>query len=161
MINPSELKYDKKKKEMYLPDYLWCENFPLTIVSDRVVYIWGVNGITGYESSPVKLVDKRGKEIVGIRYYNIHVTGKAELDFEGMGLEFQNICTKCGFADYAEKEGNNWGPGHDVIKENTYDGSDLFTFKHCEWVSMCTPKVRKIAHKYKLSNFKFSGFRSV
>jgi len=140
-----------------LPDTLLCGHYPLTIVSDKVLKAWENEGVTGYESFPVKLVNSEQIEIDDQQYHNITIMGRAELDFSKMGVTITNICDVCGGVEY-NKETWEFGPA--IIKENSYDNSDLFVCKHFISAPLCSLKVLKIVYESKLSNFYFENFET-
>ena len=138
-----------------LPDFLSCGHYPLTLISERTLDVWRAAGITGYESFPVKLVNKQDEEICDVQYHNIIITGRAELDYKKMGVKIKKICSKCGAVEYNKE---TWEFGEAFMKENTYDGSDLFVTKYFERAPICTFKVLEIVYKNKLTNFAFGNF---
>lgn len=141
-----------------LPDFLLCGHYPLKIVSDSVIKAWKSVNISGFESFPVRLVDVKNKEITNAQqYHNIIITGKAELDFQKMGIEITRICDECGAVEYSKE---TWEFGVAAMKERTYDGSDLFTFKHFEGAPLCSLKVLKTVFDNKLTNFNFKSLET-
>ena len=138
-----------------LPDYLMCGHYPLMIVSDRVLNIWEKAGITGYTSFLVELVDYQMDKIRDVQYHNIIVTGKAELDFTKMGIKIKKVCSKCGAVEYNKQ---TWEFGTAIMKESTYDHSDLFVLNFFPTAPLCTIKVLETVHDNKLKSFKFQYF---
>ena len=140
-----------------LPDYLQCGHYPLTIVSDRVLQTWKDVSVSGYESFPIKIIDNENKKRNHEQYHNIIITGRAELDFEKMGVKIVSICQECGEVEYNKQD---WEFGKAIIKDNTYDGSDLFTFKYFCAAPLCTLKILEAVYNNKLTNFQFMFLES-
>ena len=140
-----------------MPDFLKCGHYPIKIVSERALKSWEEAGITGYTSFPVTLFDNKKKEIVQPRYHNIMVTGEAELDFGKMGVVITNICDVCDAVDYNKP---TWEFGAAIMKENTYDATDLFVFKYFEASPTCTTKLLETVYRDKLTNFRFCSFET-
>ena len=139
-----------------LPDYLMCGHYPLMIVSDRVLTIWEKEGVTGYTSYPVVLVDQQMEEIINAQYYNIIISGRAELDFTKMGVKIKKVCSKCGAVEYNKE---TWEFGEAIMKESTYDKSDIFTYQFFEASPACTKKVLEIVYRNKLTGFRFKELK--
>jgi len=140
-----------------LPDFLLCGHYPLTIISDKTLKAWKNAQITGYTSSSVRIFNKQKEEISQPQYHYITITGRAELDFEKMGVEIINICDVCGVVDYNKQ---TWEFGLAVIKENTYDNSDLFTFEYFDASVSCSIRVLETVYRNKLTNFRFKDLES-
>lgn len=136
-----------------LPDMLMCGSFPLFIVSPKVVDCWEQNGITGYRSSRARLFRKVNKELVeeDVCYRNVEITGRAELDFEKMGVQV-TVCSVCGSHQFNK---NTWEFGEAIYKPNSWDGSDLFVFTYFEYSPLCGMKNLEVIYKNKLTNFCF------
>ena len=141
-----------------LPDYLLCGHYPLIIISDKAHRALDDAGVTGYESFPVRLVSKDLGEIEQAHYHNVIITGKAELDYSQMGVEITSVCKECGAVEYNK---NSWELGPAIIKENTYDGTDLFVLKHFRAAPLCTMKVLETVYKNKLTNFEFKDLETM
>lgn len=140
-----------------LPDYLMCGHYPFMIVSDRVLKAWEKVEITGYTSFPIELIDQQMEEIQNVQYHNIIIDGRAELDFDKMGIKIIKICCKCGAVEYNK---HAWEFGVAIMKEGTYDNSDLFVFKYFEASPVCTEKVLETVYINKLSNFVFNSYEA-
>ena len=140
-----------------MPDLLHCGHFPLTIVSERVLSAWEGARLSGFESYPVNLFFEGGKEISHPQYYYIVITGRAELDFQKMGVEITGTCDVCGVVDYDRP---TWEFGEAIMKDESYDGSDLFVFKYFESSVTCSIKVLETVYRKRLTNFRFSEFES-
>jgi hypothetical protein len=141
-----------------LPDYLQCGHYPLCIVSDRVIEVWDAAKITGYESSPVKLIDAQKEEInQGLQYHNITVTNTVELDFEKMGVEIVNTCDVCGGNDYNKPV---WEFGKAVLKDEHLIEFDLFVCRFFKMSIHCSVKMLEEVYKNKLTNFKFYEYEA-
>jgi hypothetical protein len=142
-----------------LPDYLLCGHYPLIILSDKVLKAWDKSNITGYESFPVKLIDDHHRKISKESpYHNIIITGRAELDLYEMDINVTSICEVCGSVEYNKQI---WEFGKSIMKEKSYDGKDLFTFKYFEAAPICTLKVLATAYENKLSNFRFQDYETM
>ena len=141
-------------REMEFPDVLLCGHYPLVIVSNRVIEAWQKNNVTGYIAHSInKLVDSNRCEInAPVRYFNIIITGRAELDLEKMGISIIKQCATCNCVEYDKP---SWEFGEAYIKAETYDGSDLFVDKHFTQSVMCTQKILEIVYREKLTNFEF------
>lgn len=136
-----------------LPDIILCGHYPLIIVSEKVLDAWEKEYLTGYDSFIVKLINSEMVEISKeIKYYNIIITGRADLDFEKMGIKIISKCSECGQVKF-DKE--SWEFGTAILKEGTYNNSDLFVLNHFEGVPLCNKKNLEIIYKYELTNFRF------
>lgn len=134
-----------------LPDILMCGHWPLLLVSPRVIECWEQNGITGYRSSRARLFRKVNKELVeeDVCYRNVEITGRAELDFEKMGVQV-TVCSVCGTNQFNK---HTWEFGKAIYKSNSWDGSDLFVFTYFEYSPSCGIKNLEIIYKNKLTKF--------
>jgi len=144
-----------------LPDYLNCGHYSLCIVSDKVIEAWQKNNVTGYTVFPIKklFTDKKGNELsTNVQYFNVTITGRAELDYKQMNIKIKKQCSKCGYIEYNK---DTWEFGTAVIKTGTYDGSDLFVVKGFEAMPICTIKMLEIVYKEKLTNFAFRSYKSL
>jgi len=153
-----ELIIEGKRK---LPDFLMCGHYPLAIVSQKVIDVWEKHNITGYTTIPIKkLIDRKSEQVHhDCQYHCITITGRIELDFEKMGVCIIKQCSTCGAVDY-DKPNWEWG-SLTFVKQDTYDGSDLFAARHFEATSLCSKKILEVAYKEKLTNFQFRPLESM
>lgn len=133
------------------PDKMLCGHLPLTIVSDNVLNAWKENNITGYLYNNVKLVSKNGMDINNeLKYYNITVTGKTELDIEKMGISIKSRCNDCGQVKFGNEI---FDVSNAIMKDNSYNSTDLFVFNFFKNSPLCNKRTIEIIYKYKLTNF--------
>ena len=139
------------------PDYLLCGAGPLIIISNRVLDLWQQHNVTGYSTTPIKHLYDNDRSILAchVNYYNITLTGYAELDFEKMGIEIVSHCSICGATQYNK---NTWEFGSAYLKADSHDGSDLFRLRFFDKLPLCTMKITDMMQKEGLTNFEFKPF---
>lgn len=142
-----------------LPDKMLCGHFPLNIISEKVLNAWKENNVTGYCYHNVRLVNEMNMDIDNeLKYYNISITGKTDLDFEKMGVSIINKCHDCGQVRF-NKQPYNFGIP--ILKDEIYNKSDLFVFNYFENISLCNKKIIEIIYKYKLTNFSIEKIEAI
>lgn len=136
------------------PDNLQCGAYPFLIVSEKVVSDWESNGVTGFEKLKVNIAKANSEKLKNIeppQYYHILVKGKCELNLKEMGVTLVKTC-KCGKKNFEPVTGFPF-----VIKEETWDGSDLFISDLFPRVYFCSEKLIYLAGKNKRTNFLFQA----
>jgi len=145
--------------ENKLPDFLLCGEFPLNIVSNRVIDVWDKYNLTGYDAFPIKfLYDTNMNEIISdVKYFDIRITNSVELDFHNMGVKIVNQCSTCNVVEYDKQ---TWEFGKALIIDSSYRNFDLFTIKYFQNTLSCSKNVLNITYKERLTNFSFKPFES-
>ena len=100
-------------------------------------------GITGFEAYPI-VIFQRGEKVEQ-QYFILKICGKAAYNYKKMGKKPLTYCEKCGYTGYSGKPPFNYE--FTYLKENSWDGSDIFLNKYC------TEKVIDVIKKYKLTGF--------
>jgi len=107
-----------------------------SIVSERVKDLFEAEQFTGARFYPAELVySQRNKQFkFEESYYVMAVVGRAEIDFAAMGVKC-SICPKCGHYVFEGKfplgVREKKGIYPTIMKEDTWDGSDLFGHNNC------------------------------
>jgi hypothetical protein len=127
---------------------------------------WEANNITGYKKYPAPVIQATGSKIkqrTPPPYYHIQVTGRCELDLEAIGIRIVTLCPKCGYGreeflvdDPHRDQENPFGFFPFVIKEETWDGSDLFVSELFDRHIFCSQKVFDLAGLNRRTNFRFT-----
>lgn len=149
-----EFKVDIEGGTKY-PDILLCGEYPLLIVSERVVDDWKKDRVKGFDYYRVeinKIFSKRLTAEEAPIYYHIVVNGRCELDLGKMDLNIKHKCKTCGHVTFDKP---TWQANKFVIKESTWDGSDLFVSEIFPRIVICTEKVIVNACRNKHTNFLF------
>ena len=113
------------------------------IISQRALDVFIQESVTGFQAYPVSILDK-GEEIEK-QYYILRIYGKAAYNYKKMGRKPSFYCVDCGYTDYIGKRPLNYE--FTYLKENSWDGSDLFLS------TCCTEKVIDIIKENKLTGF--------
>lgn len=126
------------------PDCIMYGGAPnFLIISQRALDVFIQESVTGFQAYPVSILDK-GEEIEK-QYYILRIYGKAAYNYKKMGRKPSFYCVDCGYTDYLGKRPLNYE--FTYLKENSWDGSDLFLG------TCCTEKVIDIIRKNKLTGF--------
>lgn len=127
------------------PDFLQCNAYPLMIVSQKVIDNWLAEGISGFSYYNVLIRNVISPQ----EYYHVVVEGTCEPDLGKMGFEIVKQCPKCSevFFDKPLWKNKNFN-----IKQESWDGKDIFTAKHFPRIVLCDEKLVDISKKYKHSN---------
>ena len=144
------------------PDVLGCSN-PLFVVSQSVISDWEAANVTGYKQHPFLIVRAKSSDsdlAMLPRYYHIEVTGRCQIDLEAMGIEVTFYCPTCGYRKEErivqnEVEDDPFDIYPFVIREETWDGSDLFVSELFERNVFCSQKVFDLAGLNERTNFEF------
>ncbi len=142
------------------PDILLCGHWPILVVSNKVLNYWKENDIKGFQSHSVRLFGKNEEELLQNEtyYHNIVITGRCSLDLDAMGVEIISKCDTCGTVRYNKE---SWEFGIPVIKQNSWDGCDLFTSEQFINTPLCTLSNLELIHKYKLTNFSMKKIEDI
>ncbi len=135
------------------PDVLGCGSYPLLIVSAQVIADWKKNDVSGYREFLLTVTKSQGKKIEVVtppQYFHIEVSGRCLLDLEAMGVDITYQCPKCG---YTRKNPTNGFPF--IVRQETWDGSDLFISELFPQSVFCTQKVFDLAASNRRTNFCF------
>lgn len=134
------------------PDILLCGHWPVLIVSDKVLKKWKENNISGFHNYSVRLFRSNGEEIPTDQafYHHIIITGRSELNLEMMGVQ---IISKCGECETVKFNKGTWEFGTPIMKQNSWDGSDLFSFNYFHSSPLCGMKSLELIQNNKLTNF--------
>ena len=108
------------------------------LISDRMKRILEENNVTGWQTYPIVMYDKRGNEIKG--YHGFSVTGRCGGEFQ---LLYDKKSTRYGAADGYE--------GASIDLEQ-WDGSEIFKMGGKYWRSIIiiTKRVYKLFKEYKI-----------
>lgn len=127
------------------PDILECAAYPLMIVSKDVIDAWKTEGISGFSAYPVTVRNMSSPK----EYYHVVVEGRCEPDLEKMGFKIVKQCESCSAVTYDKPI---WSNDNFAIKEETWDGKDLFTARYFPAIVLCSERVLETAKKYKHTN---------
>ena len=157
-----EILLDRRKGTNW-PDMLGCGDWPLFIVSERVLDDWREDGIGEFPAYPVRIAEPlppRLRDVSMPQYF--WLDGKqmigARLDFEASGFVSVTFCPECGVrsddgsATYRRRRTGKWPL---AIVEGSWNGTNLFTTDLSEASFFCTEKVLQCAKRRKHTNFLF------
>ncbi len=136
-------------------DILLCGEYPLLIVSEKVIKDWEQAGFTGFKYYSVginNVSSKKLKLIIPPKYYHIVIQGRCELDLEMMEVEIHKKCSSCGRVIFNKP---TWEIDKFYIKESSWDGSDLFVSDLFPAKTLVTENVIMSACKNRHTNFRF------
>ena len=140
------------------PDILGCGGYPLLIVSQNVIDDWEKAGITGYEKYEANIVEANGKRIRDLKppqYYHINITGRAQYDMDAMGFRCEVVCNYCGHTRFVDSNNEMNIPSPTIIKEGSWDGSDMFAADITPGRSFCTEKILFLTGMNERTNCRF------
>lgn len=141
------------------PDVLPCGDYPILVVSERVLTAWAADGLGTFPVSPVTLAESpvgvpappyfalRGEEMLGAR-----------LDFEASGYVDVRWCPSCErrlddtSATYTRQRSRVFG---DVFVPSSWNGAHVFTTDLSPTAFFCTRAVFECAGRHRLMNFRF------
>lgn len=155
-----EVQVDKKKGTKW-PDIARCST-AFILVSQRVLEIWESEGVGTIPCFPAQVVPPFPKTLTTEppMYYRLNYKKMVgcELNFEASGYVNARACEGCGGFAYDitqtyDKQNSKIFPY--VIKPDTWNGTHIFCPRMPERRMFCTDKVVDVAHKYKLTNFRF------
>jgi hypothetical protein len=136
------------------PDFLGCGEYPLLIVSARVVRALRESEIECLHTARVAVAGSLDSRVVlaeAPEYYRLEITGECRVDFAESAMMIERVCPRCGLFSTQ--------PGLDRrfrIIEGSWDGSDLFRdCRHFPRVTFCTQKVVDLARSHGLTNVRF------
>lgn len=117
---------------------------PPGLISERMKQLLEEEGITGWETYPVVIYDRKGNEING--YHGFSVTGRG-----GCRLELPHPKEETYY--YAKPEYNIWD-------STQWDGTDIFRIKgyNC---GFCTQKVKDVLTKNHIKSPKFDPIEEI
>ena len=148
------------------PDIIACgSDSSFTIVSERVLEVWEMEGIGTFPCFPMCVKPPFPKTLITeppmyfrLDYKKMH---GAELDFEASGYVDAKICDLCGEFSYDSNKTYNLRCSRVypyVLKPDTWNGQHVFCPRQPERYMFCTDRVVDCAHKYKLTDFRFDPF---
>ncbi len=136
------------------PDILLCGEYPLTIISEKVLEDWKKENITGYSYYKVDINNvftKKLQTITPPQYFHIVINGRCNADLGKMKLKVKKTC-RCGQVTFDKQL---WEIKEFYLNQNTWDGSDLFITDFFSSIALCTNKILISACKNKHTNFLF------
>ena len=146
------------------PDVLGCAA-PLFVVSEHILGDWMQNDISGFKPFPlhvIKPANLESENALPPNYFHLKIMGRCQLDLEAMGIQITYVCPKCGYRNEdlttLPSSNEDFDPFNNfgfVIKEDTWDGSDLFVSELFDGVKFCSERVFHLAGLYKHTNFRF------
>ena len=132
-----------------------------TIVSQRVLEIWESEDIGKFPAFSVAILPpyKKMKE-PPLMYYRLDYKKMegAELDFDESGfinLKYCNVCQHYSYDWLQSDRMANAKITPYVLKEETWNGANIFRPQYPVGYMFCTEKVVDCAFKHKLTNFRF------
>ena len=140
---PLVFKHNNQHKPL---DILDTGTVSLYLVSERMINILEENELTGWKKFPIKLIDKKNKEIFG--YCGFSVVGRCGRIEYNTSREYYEEIYEGGPLDIYYI-----GEYFDV---GTWDGSDFFISKG-QLRTLVTQKVVNVLKKHQLSNLKFTN----
>jgi hypothetical protein len=134
------------------PDFLACGEYPLLIVSERVVRVWSEAGIASFQRFPVGIRGAaRGCKVdlkAAPKYFRIEITGQCNVDFPASGQRITGVCTRCGQLKWRGNPDRRF-----KLLEGSWDGSDLFRdIARFPCVTFCTQKAADVMRSSGLTN---------
>ncbi|MBC7927849.1 MAG: hypothetical protein H7039_19560 [Bryobacteraceae bacterium] len=131
-------------------DVLWAGGTPL--ISDRVLQFLSKEGITGWSTFPVEILDKAGRTVTV--YHGFRVTGRCSM-----------ITLSKGYSELIyEQNPRGLFPHYKGIyfDKATWDGSDVFTSEDpsTAWV-LATEQFKQIFESNRITNCEFTPISEV
>lgn len=136
------------------PDFLLCGEFPLLIVSERVLRGWEKANILSFRQFPVgiaEITDSKVLKHTAPAYYRLEITGQCMVDFTKSGAAIKSVCSRCGTiklnVPYIE---------HYFLLDGSWDGSPLFRdHRFFPSVPFCTEEVKTFMERQRYTNLRF------
>jgi hypothetical protein len=113
------------------------------MVTDRVKYIFEREKITGCKFEPVMSLGAIPPLAAPIRLWELRVTGFTGFADTARGVVIRVRCDDCGLYSYTLG-----GPFASLVKESSWDGSDVFTMWPFPAVQIGTERVRDVIVRY-------------
>jgi len=133
------------------PDILHCGEYPLLMVSERVVTVWNKARIKSFRKFPLRIRKAIHSKVdlgAAPKYFRIEFTGECMVDFPASRLRITGVCTRCGQLSWRVRE-----PQRFKLLEGSWDGSDLFRdIGHFPRVTFCTQKCADVMRSAGLTN---------
>ena len=128
-------------------DVIWCNTTGPIIVSDRVLALWQEEGVTGWDTYPVRLLNADDKH--GRTFHGVTITGRCgPIDPTRSEVFIKQMPAK------AAKRYR--GLYFDV---DTWDGRDMFMTEGRGLWHFVTEKVRRLFEKNGIRNVRFTSLR--
>ena len=123
------------------------------IVSEKALLAFQKEGVTGFESAPIKIndTDKRGRIIESPdmpKYYYLFVKGTISLDLKAMHYRKKNVCPACGSYTWSRQK-----IGDAALDYASWDQSDICKLTDYPNTFICTQKVIDVIKKNNLKGF--------
>lgn len=137
------------------PDILLCGQYPLLIVSEKVINDWGSEEFKGYKYFPIEIrnIDSKAlKDKPPLKYYSVEVTSNCELDFHSMDVNIVDTCNECGKVKFSKQI---WEINTFVVNRNSWTGTELFVSSLFPRKIIVSKDVVRCSCKNKHTNFKF------
>lgn len=153
----------ERTKAKHWPDVLGSGEYPLLIVSNRVLEAWQTEGVGVFPSSRVTLLPPHPKGLESLEppaYFWLdggNMLG-ARMDFDASGFVDVCFCSTCGRrsdnikATYSRQNSRVWPY---TFVDGTWTGQNLFTTDLSPAAFFCTQLVVDCAVKYRHTNFRF------
>jgi hypothetical protein len=118
------------------------------MILPRVLQLLERNGVTGFETRPVKVSLPDEIELTPPDLYELVVTGWGGLAAPAAGVELVQWCPACGYKKYAIAEPSR------LIDASAWDGSDLFVVWPLPKFPFCSDRLANILREEKISGLK-------
>jgi len=151
-------------KGVQWPDVLGCGGeYPLTIVSHRVLNDWRKDGVGEFPAGRLEILDpipaKLPRDQTPEYFWldGAQMLG-AKVDFDASGYVDVRFCPKCGrrtdnvSATYKRQHSGVWPT---AFLPGTWNGANVFTTDLSPAAFYCTEKVVECAREHRHTNFKF------
>lgn len=127
------------------------------LISEKALELFEKNQITGYSGYQlVNYVSSKRKDnssiIQQVKYYNLNITGRVDLDLAEMHLKKKHLCPQCGQFDWSRRRF-----GKTILDETTWDGSDLCRLKSIPGFKLCSEKLKELVRQHELTGFSFTS----
>jgi hypothetical protein len=137
------------------PDILGCGEYPLLIVSERVINSWEKASVDCFERFNVGIRLIKSRKLRGAtqpKYYRVEPSGICKVDLAASGVRVTAVCPVCGELKREPQSGHGF-----QLKTGSWDGSDLFRDNVLfPRVIFCTHKIVKVSFDNQLTNCVFT-----
>jgi hypothetical protein len=123
-------------------DIVWPRAVMQPFVSDRIITLLREHGVTGWDSFPVEIIDKRGD--THQNFHRLMITGRCGRIDWTKGEHFERTEVPLG-----------WHYRGGWFDPDTWDGSDMFTDGYCgeTWV---VDRARRVFQRAKIRNIRWN-----